>query len=982
MKVDPDKPFAVVYLLYEHQYLGLLWQVSAVQLNSLGQLTLASQAIGTRTMGDFDRGLDDSDRELVALIEAIQQEYIIKKYAVKKITTQEFFSKHFESEKADKEFQKHIAQYLDRHRRQIMELLPGKLVFLMGNDGRPQGQPVQWADEPASVRFHFKRREDGTHYWATIKYEDKLLPLHGSDVQGKAWVVNSEPAYVLRNGLMHHFADGTDGNKLKPFLKKRYIEIKPEFEDNYFRKFVAPMLADHEVVAEGMDIIREQHSPQAVLQWRTVATTSQATIAIFGNDEEEQVQDVPAEMLFELYFQYGPHRFLAESAKGSFVAVEKGDNAYAFRVVERDQDWERETLSTLRANGFKISFGKLSMPVDEAYSWLALAPELPILPALVIEQPDRNDKAVFFFGKSEIKLQIREQSDWFDVYAEVHFGPYRVPFSKLRSYILQGKREFPLPNGEVAILPEAWFSRYNDLFAFAMPTDEGELLRLAKHHLVLVQQLEQQELAKVAISQKLAALQLGGTAIEAEPMPADFKGTLRPYQEAGYHWMMFLQKFNLGGCLADEMGLGKTVQTLCLLQRQKELFPGRTSLLVLPTSLIYNWMLEAKRFAKLKVLNLTGTQRVRGVGDFSYFDLVVTSYGTLRSDVSTLSQFHFHYVILDEAQAIKNPTSQVAKAVNQLKASFRLAITGTPVENNTLDLWSIMQFANPGMLGSAKFFKSRYQVPIEKKRDEKALNQLHAVIKPFMMRRTKDQVVKDLPPLEIMERYCDMSTDQKAYYDKVKSAIRNEIYQEIEKVGMAKSQIFMMSGLTKLRQIASHPSMVDEAYQGDSGKLEDVLFRLEELIADGHKILVFSSFVKHLTLMQRELKKRHIDYAYLDGATKDRQAEVDRFQKVENTPVFLISLKAGGVGLNLTAADYVFLLDPWWNPQAEKQAISRAHRIGAVKSVFVYKFITRESVEEHILQLQSFKHSLASELIKEEEEMSGNKTLNLEDLKL
>jgi SNF2 family DNA or RNA helicase len=426
------------------------------------------------------------------------------------------------------------------------------------------------------------------------------------------------------------------------------------------------------------------------------------------------------------------------------------------------------------------------------------------------------------------------------------------------------------------------------------------------------------------------------------------------------------------------MGLGKTVQALSLLLSQKESKAG-TSLLVMPTSIIYNWEMEASKFAPaLKTLSYTGTLRNKDVKRFEKYDLVLTSYGITRLDVALLKQFYFNYIILDESQVIKNPTSNIAKAVRDLKSRHKLVLTGTPIENTTMDLWSQMSFINPGILGTQSYFRNEFQNPIEKKNDETRSRKLHAVIKPFILRRHKSQVATELPEKVEHVQYSIMTSEQEKRYEEVKTHYREKIFKLIEQEGIGNSRFMILEGLTKLRQLANHPKMVEQGYSGDSGKMEDITHMLENAIAEGHKVLVFSQYVKHLTLVRQYLKSNKIDFAYLDGSSTDRKDQVERFNKDTNLKVFLISIKAGGLGLNLTEADYVFILDPWWNPAVEAQAVDRAHRIGQKKKVFTYKFITRNSVEEKILTLQQRKLKLTTDLITTEE--SFMKQLTREDI--
>ncbi|MGB4776435.1 MAG: DEAD/DEAH box helicase, partial [Daejeonella sp.] len=452
----------------------------------------------------------------------------------------------------------------------------------------------------------------------------------------------------------------------------------------------------------------------------------------------------------------------------------------------------------------------------------------------------------------------------------------------------------------------------------------------------------------------------------------------------GYNWFHFLRKYNFGGCLADDMGLGKTVQTLAFLQKIKEESKNAntplTSLIIMPTSLIYNWINEAKKFApNLSILTYTGIFRNKDLAHFANYDIVITTYGITRVDIDLLNTLYFNYIILDESQSIKNSSSKAFRAVKMLKSKYKLILSGTPVENTVNDLWTQMSFLNPGLLGNQTFFYKDFVIPIEKKKDEEKARKLQALIKPFVLRRTKSQVAKELPPKTEHLFYCQMTETQGEYYEKIKAEYRNELLMSLENGTFNRSQVQVLQGLTKLRQIANHPEMIDEGYEGDSGKFENVIHTLENVLSRGHKVLVFSQFVKQLDIYRRHCNKENIAYTYLDGATTNRGEVVKEFQENKDIKLFLISIKAGGVGLNLTEADYVFILDPWWNPAVEQQAIDRTHRIGQTKNVFIYKFITKDTVEEKILALQNRKRRVAESLITTEE--SFIKSLTPQDIK-
>ncbi len=450
--------------------------------------------------------------------------------------------------------------------------------------------------------------------------------------------------------------------------------------------------------------------------------------------------------------------------------------------------------------------------------------------------------------------------------------------------------------------------------------------------------------------------------VQPTEAPEGFVGELRAYQKQGLGWLQFLQRFGFGGCLADDMGLGKTIQVLAILEQRREAKAG-PSLVVVPRSLIFNWRQEAARFTpKLRVLDQSGADRTRGTDHLGDYDLVLTTYGTLRRDAAYFKDFTFDYIVLDEAQAIKNPASESAKAARILRGNYRLAMSGTPIENHLGELWSLFEFLNPGMLGKAGAFRHLGYNKTEAESEGRKI--IAAAVRPFILRRTKRQVAADLPEKMEQTIFCELETEQRALYDELKTHYRQSLLGEIERVGMNRAKIQILEALSALRQAACHPGLIDEARaEGPSAKLETLIEHLDEVVEEGHKVLVFSQFTSFLALVRKQLDARKVIYEYLDGQTRDRQSRVERFQRDPDCRLFLISLKAGGLGLNLTEANYVFLLDPWWNPAVEAQAIDRAHRIGQTQNVFAYRLIARDTVEEKVLELQQNKRELADAII-------------------
>ena len=475
-----------------------------------------------------------------------------------------------------------------------------------------------------------------------------------------------------------------------------------------------------------------------------------------------------------------------------------------------------------------------------------------------------------------------------------------------------------------------------------------------------------------ATFERVCARLSGFRGVRAMREPLGFKGELREYQREGLAWFGFLRELGLGGCLADDMGLGKTVQVLAMLEaRRAEGDRGARgpSLVVAPRSLIFNWIEEARRFApELKVIDYTGAERKERLQALGSAGLVVTTYGTMRRDVLELKDQRFDYVVLDEAQAIKNAGSQSAKAARLLSADHRLALSGTPIENHLGELWSLFEFLNPGMLGRSSAFKAfaldRGEDPDESQGAGGRLEAIARALRPFFLRRTKNEVLDDLPEKTEQTIVCELDKKERRRYVELRDHYRAALLGRESEVGVAHMKIQVLEALLRLRQSACHPGLIEpELASIGSAKLDALIPRLEEAAAEGHKALVFSQFTKFLAIVRSRLDAAGLTYEYLDGRTRNRQERVERFQSDPDCPLFLVSLKAGGHGLNLTAADYVFLLDPWWNPAVEAQAIDRAHRIGRTRPVFAYRLIARDTVEEKVLELQERKRELAQTLL-------------------
>lgn len=573
----------------------------------------------------------------------------------------------------------------------------------------------------------------------------------------------------------------------------------------------------------------------------------------------------------------------------------------------------------------------------------------------------------FNTARPSTHIHVSSGIDWFDAKVEIDFGGQRVGIDDIKKALGNKQSFVQLGDGTLGILPDEWLRRYSLLFKVG--DGRNNQLRLSKYHMSVIDELyenrDESELS-FELDEKYERLKEFKHIPEIEP-PAHLKKTLRPYQTAGYQWLNYLNDVGWGGILADDMGLGKTIQALSMLEHYKDANGSLKAIVVCPTTLIYNWKNEVEKFTPALNWHIHhGSTRGRNPEELEKHHIIITTYGTLRSDIQLLMKVNYDYIILDESQAIKNPASKVTKAACLLTAKNKLCMSGTPLQNNTFDIFAQMNFLNPGLLGNMEFFRNEFATPIDKFGEQDQKEHLRKLLYPFILRRTKEQVAKDLPEKTETILFCEMETEQRKIYDMYRNTFREKILGSIDEQGIAKSQLTILQGLMKLRQICDSPAILneEEKHPNHSIKLDELAREIEENIGD-HKALIFSQFLGMLSLIRQKLTEDHIKFEYFDGSTSatDREKAIQNFQNNDECRVFLISLKAGGVGLNLTAADYVYIVDPWWNPAVEQQAIDRTHRIGQTKNIFAYRMICIDTIEDKILQLQERKKKLASELI-------------------
>ena len=648
------------------------------------------------------------------------------------------------------------------------------------------------------------------------------------------------------------------------------------------------------------------------------------------------------------------------------------------RWVTRDAAAEERARTRLRQLGFRKGFefdrADLELPSDQVPK---------VVRALTQEGWRVEVEGDIYRTPGALRLAVSSGVDWFELDGGAEFGASKVGLPRLLRAIKQGEQSVRLDDGSLGIIPEEWIKKYQMLAGLGNTSDDRVRFKRAQAGLLDALLAAEPAVSVDAVFERVRQELSGFAGIREATPTADFRGELRAYQREGLGWLAFLQRFGFGGCLADDMGLGKTIQVLALLDQRRQVRRNDEqnspppALVVVPRSLVFHWLEEAARFApKLCILDHTGVTRLKPGDHFDNYDVVLTTYGTLRSDALHFKDQRFDYCILDEAQAVKNSRTLSAKAVRLLNADHRLAMSGTPVENHLGELWSLFEFLNPGMLGSASIFGN-----VGKNPDERTRTVLAKALRPFVLRRTKGQVATELPEKTEQTIYCDLEGNDKKLYDELRDYYRARLLKKGPGEGSGQFKIQVLEALLRLRQAACHPGLIDKKKVDEpSAKVDTLLAQLDQVLEENHKALVFSQFTSLLAIVRRRLDRQNVPYVYLDGHTRDRQARVEQFQNDPNVKLFLISLKAGGLGLNLHAAEYVYLLDPWWNPAVESQAIDRAHRIGQTRQVFAYRLIARGTVEEKVLELQKSKRDLADAIITADNSVMRN--LTRDDLEL
>lgn len=969
--------------IVDHTLFGLLMIPYIVVIKPNHGFYHVEVKISQLNISKYIVGFSEDEKQLIKWIDEYSDQNLHKIFSKKRgLTTVDFISK------LKKEYiEDHIRPYIEKRLVKCTDLLQKMDIDLFFKE-KPKyinsDDKIEVIKGKTLSVFNISKLENESQYYLTIRHGNKELNL----LEKSSFILTENPCRIIIENKLHIF-DDINAKKLLPFFNKKCIHIPKSSEKKWFETFALESIKQYKVKAIGFEINK-------------IITNKKAELSFENN--------LMGEPTLVLSFFYNEQiKFYANKGLNASVRFEDKNGVYTFHKIERDFIWEDSIIEKLISIDLDNKNESHFQPKDlknidiekkvyEFIKWLSLNKEK--INSFGIELIQRQKEIQYSLFEPSIQSNVKEDNDWFDIRINIQIGEFSIPFTKFRKNILNGVREYKLPNGEIAILPEEWFEQYKELFQFGR--DAGQNIQLDKHHFGLIETSVPEK--NESIIEKYKNL-INSQDQKQYELPKGLQADLRPYQSDGFAWMQALQENHFGGCLADDMGLGKTVQTLTLLLNSKgkinnenyqpiekpslaqlSIFDNvdvknepssATSIIVMPTSLIHNWEKEIRKFTPdLKCFKFIGQNRPKDIRLFKDFDIILTTYGIIRNELELLKTYKFFYLILDESQYIKNPDSKIYKAINQINSKHRLVLTGTPIENSLTDLWSQINFLNKGLLGNLRFFKREFVQPIEKNTDPEKKEKLQQFIQPFVLRRTKGQVAKDLPDKIESVIYCDMSEDQKSLYEEEKSKIRNSIMERIEKKE-DKPTILAIEGLNKLRQIANHPVLIDESYASESGKYQEITRNIENLIAEKHKVLIFSAYVKHLNLFSKYLEENNHPFSILTGKTQNRNEVIDDFQSSDDKHVFLIQIKAGGVGLNLTAADYVFIIDPWWNPAVEEQAINRTHRIGQDKKVMVYRFISTDTVEEKIQQLKAKKSELADSFINTEQ---TNKKMNLKNI--
>ena len=952
--------YQLVCNLRKYSATVMLPEFYLANVNAAQQLDYLNKRVTAITIANYPSVQKDY-QNILDTAEALQLDYLEEKFSKnpkKKNSLEDLMKIEAIKNLLLTHFDKNIHQLLLQMQKQQIPL-----VLNVSKDHSITDCLCHFESEVLLPNLFFKKEQEGMTYQLRLWCRDKLLTLS----QEAMLPLTNEPAWVLWKNKIMQVAH-INGKMLKPFLDKDLVFVRKSMVKEYFEKFILKIATKVHLETEGFEVVTHRALDTPIL------------------DMEENFMDKSLGISLRFKYQNAHFAWYQKQQKHTRLAFQ--DEEVTVHLTIRDLGAEGRLLQIVKELGLEVGSGNLfQLPPSEnqnPYSlieWLITHKKQLESAGFSVKLPNIQNKIIAldpFFTN----LSAQANNDWFDIHGEVTVGETIIPFAKLFPYIKQQNPFYPLENGTFFIIPATWMNRFLGLASHGKKS--GQQVQLHKSLFTVLNELD---------DIKIVTPMGESTAETIEYQPSSrLKAQLRPYQLEGVKWLIqhYLQGF--GACLADDMGLGKTLQTIATLLYIKENsilptlptqekqatqlnifdqsyendhYQGLKALIILPASLVFNWEKELKTFAPhLIILKYIGSKRKLHQKLLTRFDVVLTTYQTALKDKEILTKYHFQCIVLDESQHIKNKSSQVFKAIDELQATFKISLSGTPIENSLSDLWAQMQFINPNLLSSFSFFQSHFITPIQKQGDELKKAELRNIVQPFLLRRTKAEVAKDLPPLSMQIFFSEMSDRQSDLYEREKSAIRNHLLDNFQASNFTYQSLVLQS-LTKLRLLANHPILSIPNFEGNSGKYDDVLHQLDIIRKSGHKVLIFSNFTKYLALFEQHFIEQHFSYCKLTGkdSLDQRKRTIDQFQNDDAISAFLISMKAGGTGLNLTAADYVYILDPWWNPNVEEQAIARAHRIGQTMPVFATKFIAKDSIEEKILTLQEFKRQLAADIM-------------------
>ncbi|MDR2809461.1 MAG: DEAD/DEAH box helicase [Tannerellaceae bacterium] len=948
----------LILVLSEHKHFGWKFYIYSALRTEDGNL----QLLGAPDVGqEKERGVSPDRIALIKLLEEVSNQALMKAFSKQKSILA------FLKEVKQETISRFIRPRIELANRKVIEAAQKTHIPIFRREEISiktfyKENRLHIIPSPAECLFNFVKDERGLRYFISLTCEGQEISL-----LKKPGVILSEKPCIVLTGKQIRFVENIEAKKLTPFFEKRHIAVPAQSEELYLRNFVFKTMQTYEVKIQGIPVREIKPEKKAFLSLE---------------------RDFHQKLVFVLSFQYeNAPRIYPESSKKKTVELEEKEGATGIYWYKRDTIWEKHLADYLQQEGLRPKGLNHFYPEqDDAFQlveWLNQRKDGALTEFTIENKSDRP----FFIQPISVHADFEVKIDWFELHIDVVIGEYRIPFLYFRQHILERNNEYTLPDGNIFILPSEWFEKYYDLLLHCEQKDGT--LGLKKNYASLLDQAIGKDISDEKLEIVSNILQIP---LQRPPLPEQQAALLREYQKEGFYWLEHLYAHGFGGCLADDMGLGKTLQAITLLQHiytekktQVQALPA--SLVVAPTSLLHNWRNELARFAPdLQTLIYIGDKRLKsGEAEtieqtFRPYQVIITSYGLMRNDIEYLREYTFQLIVLDESQYIKNPASLAYRAAEQLSAAHKLMLTGTPLENSLEDLWAQFNFVQEGLLDNFTTFKKYFIQPIVREKDKSREELLKLLIRPFLLRRTKEEVAPELPPLLQETIFCTMTEAQQMLYDTEKNRIRNLLMEMKENPEIPHNSFVTLQSLNTLRQLANHPKLVDAGYAEDSGKFEQILLSFETLKESNHKVLIFSSYVKYLNLLAAKFDEEGWKYAMLTGETLRREEEIKRFTESNDIHCFFISLKAGSTGLNLTAADYVFILDPWWNPAAEMQALSRAHRIGQQKNVIACRFISTETIEEKILRLQESKTALYETFINKNNPLSQFTWAEMEEL--